>query len=80
MNESLHEVLAREIEQQADELMAELDKLFAKMAELPHLQRRALAPQAYELIARMEELIPKYQQAVSAIEEFEGDRESKSSN
>jgi hypothetical protein len=77
---SLHAALGREIEKQADEIMAEIDVLFAKMARLPYSQRFALLPQALELFARMEALIPKYQHAAAAIVEFEGGGESKSTN
>jgi hypothetical protein len=80
LSASLHDALAREIERQADEIMAEINALLARMARLPHSQRFALVPQALELFARMEELIPKYQQAAAAIMEFEGGGESKSSN
>jgi uncharacterized protein Yka (UPF0111/DUF47 family) len=80
LSASLHDALAREIEKQADEIMAEINALLAEMARLPHAQRFALVPQALELFARMEGLIPKYQHAVAAIIEFEGDGDSKSSN
>ncbi|HEV2546007.1 MAG TPA: hypothetical protein VGU20_01590 [Stellaceae bacterium] len=80
MTASLHDALAREIEKQADEIMAEINALLAKMARLPHSRRFALVPQALELFARMEGLIPKYQHAAVAIAEFEGGGESKSSN
>ena len=80
MSASLHDALAREIERQADEIMAEINALLGRMARLPHSQRFALVPHALELFARMEELIPKYQHAAAAIMEFEGGGESKSSN
>ena len=80
MSASLHGALAREIEKQADEIMAEINALLTRMARLPHPQRFTLVPQALELFARMEELIPKYQHAAAAIVEFEGGGESKSSN
>jgi uncharacterized protein Yka (UPF0111/DUF47 family) len=80
LSASLHEALAREIEKQADEIMAEINALLAKMARLPNAERFAFVPQALELFARMEALIPKYQQAAAAIEELEVDAEVKSSN
>jgi hypothetical protein len=80
LSASLHDALAREIEKQADEIMAEINALLGEMARLPHSQRFALVPLAFELFARMEELLPKYQHAAAAIIEFEGGSESKSSN
>jgi hypothetical protein len=80
LSASLHEALTHEIEKQADDIMAEINALLAKMARLPHSQRFAFVPQALGLFARMEALIPKYQQAAAAIEKFEGDARSKSNN
>jgi hypothetical protein len=80
LSASLHSALAREIEKQADEIMGKINALLAKMARLPRSQRFAFVPQALELFARMEALIPKYQQAAAAIEQFEGNVEPKSSN
>ena len=80
MSASLHEALVHEIEKQADEIMAEISALLAKMARLPHSQRFAFVPQALELFARMEALVPKYQQAATAIEALEEDADAKSTN
>ena len=80
MSASLHEALARKIERQADEIMEDINALLVKMAQLPHAQRFAFVPEALALFARMEALIPKYQHAAAAIEKFEGEAESTSSN
>jgi len=80
LSASLHEALVHEIEKQADEIMAEISALLSKMARLPHSQRFAFVPQALELFARMEALVPKYQQAATAIEALEEDVDSKSTN
>jgi uncharacterized protein Yka (UPF0111/DUF47 family) len=80
LSASLHDALVREIEKQADEIMTEINALLTRMARLPQAQRFALVPQALELFARMEALIPKYQGAAAAILDFEGGGESNSSN